>query len=80
MYAKQVSYRHWTFPNDPVELTPPSYMMARRLKRRRVPCPPAPFGGARPAAGSARGGGGVQSTCAEPLRSATAAATSAHGV
>jgi hypothetical protein len=29
-----VAYRHWTFPNDPVEHTYPSYMMAKRLNKR----------------------------------------------
>eukprot|EP00039_Didymoeca_costata_P006096 m.87487 g.87487 ORF g.87487 m.87487 type:complete len:779 (-) comp13109_c0_seq5:72-2408(-) len=30
----EVSYRHWTFDDDNVEYTEPSYMMARRLKPR----------------------------------------------
>jgi hypothetical protein len=38
--AGVVSYRHWTFPNDPVELTYPSYMMARKLNKRKVDAPP----------------------------------------
>ena len=38
--AGVVSYRHWTFPNDPVELTYPSYMMARKLNKRTVEAPP----------------------------------------
>ena len=29
-----VPYRHWTFQDDKVEFTPPSFMMARRLTKR----------------------------------------------
>eukprot|EP00946_MAST-07B_sp_MAST-7B-sp1_P000890 g890.t1 len=30
-----VPYRHWTFQDDKVEFTPPSFMMARRIVRRK---------------------------------------------
>ena len=29
-----ICYRHWSFTSDPVEYTSPSYMMARRLKKK----------------------------------------------
>eukprot|EP01047_Picozoa_sp_COSAG01_P006011 COSAG01_NODE_214_length_21729_cov_684.831623_3_plen_742_part_00 len=32
--SEVVAYRHWTFPNDPIEFSYPSYMMARKLVKR----------------------------------------------
>ena len=34
-----VAYRHWTFPNDPIEYTHASYMMVRPLMKRDGPGP-----------------------------------------